>query len=80
MQPEALAWAIAQAAGTRWRSLADAYTSGELEVTFADGRSVRYRSTAEIGSVITAGYSADAVASTARRPAMTVARVGDGFA
>lgn len=79
MQPEALAWAIAQAEGTRWRALADAYTSGELEVTFADGRSVRYRSTAEIGSVISAGYSAAGVVSSARRPAMTIARVGDGF-
>ncbi len=79
MQPEALAWALAQATGSRWLALADAYTSGELEVTFADGRSVRYRSVAEIGSVIAAGYSAAGVAATARRPSMTIARVGDGF-
>lgn len=79
MQPEALAWALAQATGSRWLALAEAYTSGELEVTFADGRSVRYRSIAEIGSVISAGYATSVVSSPTRRPAMTVARVGDGF-
>ena len=79
MQPEALAWAIEQAEGTRWRVLADAYTSGELRVRFADGREVTYRTTAEIGSVLLAGYSAAGVTATARRPAMTVARVGNGF-
>ena len=80
MQPEALTWAIAQAEGTRWRVLADAYTSGELRVRFSDGREVTYRSTSEIGAVLMAGYSADGVTSTARRPAMTIARVSDGFA
>ena len=48
MQPEALAWAISQAQGTRWRVLADAYTSGELRVRFADGREVTYRSAADM--------------------------------
>jgi hypothetical protein len=79
MQPEALAWAIVQAEGTRWRALADAFTSGELEVRLADGRSVRYRSTDEMASVIAAGYAAVGVADSARRPTRTIAVVGDGF-
>ena len=77
MQPEVLAWAVAQAAGSRWRSLADAYTSGELQVTFADGRSVRYRSTSEMAGVLASGYAAENT--TSRRPARTIAVIGDGF-
>ncbi len=77
MQPEILAWAIAQDAGTRWRALADAFTSGELQVRFSDGRSVQYRSTAEMAGVLAAGYAAENAAS--RRPARTIAVAGDGF-
>lgn len=78
MNPEVLAWALAQAEGTRWRELAEAYASGTLEVRFADGRAVRYRDAAHIATILCAGHAADA-GSSARRPARTIAVVGDGF-
>ena len=43
MNPDALAWALAQPTGNRWRGLADAFTSGTTRVSF-DGRTVEYRS------------------------------------
>ena len=39
MNPDALAWALAQPTGNRWRGLADAFTSGTTRVSF-DGRTV----------------------------------------
>ena len=71
MNPDALAWALAQPAGNRWRGLADAYTAGTTRVTF-EGRTVEYRSLAEIGQALAAGYAAENPAQ--RRPCVTLAR------
>ena len=71
MNPDALAWAIAQPAGNRWRGLADAFTGGTTRVTF-DGRTVEYRSLAEISQALTAGYAAENP--TQRRPGITLVR------
>jgi hypothetical protein len=73
----ALAWAQAQAAGSQARGLADAYLSGALRVTH-DGRTVEYRSSADLRGAISALYSAS-ISTTLRRPAMTIARLGDGY-
>jgi len=70
MNPVVLAWAIAQALGNRWRGLADAYTGGTTRVTF-EGRTVEYRSLAEIAQAMTAGYAAENT--TQRRPSLTFA-------
>ena len=70
MDPGVLAWALARAAGDRWRALADAYATGTLRVTF-EGRTVEYRSLAEIERALAAGYAAENVA--ARRPGVTYA-------
>ncbi|MCC6719496.1 MAG: hypothetical protein IT555_16570 [Acetobacteraceae bacterium] len=71
MNPDALTWAIAQPIGNRWRGLADAYTGGTTRVTF-EGRTVEYRSLAEIGQALAAGYAAENPAQ--RRPNMTLVR------
>ena len=71
MNPEVLAWAIAQPIGNRWRGLADAYTAGTTRVTF-EGRTVEYRSLAEIGQALAAGHAA--VHPAQRRPCVTLAR------
>jgi hypothetical protein len=71
MNPNVLAWAIAQPIGNRWRGLADAYTAGTTRVTF-EGRTVEYRSLAEIGQAMAAGYAAENQAQ--RRPCITFAR------
>lgn len=77
MFADTLAWAIAQAAGTRARALADAYTSGTRRVTF-EGRTVEYASMAELERALTAVHQA-ATTAALRRPARTVAVIGDGF-
>lgn len=77
MQPLVLAWALAQSAGTPARSLANAYVAGEKSVRFADGRAVEYRDASDMAKALAALYAAENVA--ARRPARTVAVVGDGF-
>jgi hypothetical protein len=71
MNPDALAWAIAQPIGNRWRGLVDAYTGGTTRVTF-EGRTVEYRSLAEIAQALAAGYAAENQAQ--RRPCVTLAR------
>lgn len=71
---DTLAWAQAQAAGTAARALADAYATGTLRVT-VDGRTVEYRALADIERAMSSLYAASLPA-VARRPAMTVARVG----
>ena len=71
MNPAVLAWAVAQSIGNRWRGLADAYTAGTTRVTF-EGRTVEYRSLAEIGQALAAGYAAENPAR--HRPCVTVAR------
>lgn len=77
MFAETLAWATAQAAGTRPRALADAYASGTRKVTF-DGRTVEYATVAEMERVLTALYQSS-LTTTQRRPARTVAVLGSGF-
>jgi hypothetical protein len=71
MNPDALAWAIAQPAGNRWRGLADAFSGGTTRVTF-EGRTVEYRSLDEIARALAAGYATENPAQ--RRPGVTLAR------
>ena len=77
MNPEALAWALAQPTGNRWRGLADAFTSGTTRVSF-DGRTVEYRTLAEIGAALAAGYASENPAT--RRPSLTLACFSRGTA
>ena len=77
MTPDALAWALAQPTGNRWRSLADAFTSGTTRVSF-DGRTVEYRTLAEIGAALAAGYASENPAT--RRPSLTLACFSRGTA
>lgn len=73
---DVLAWAFAEPAGSRARALADAYTGGTMRVTI-DGRSVEYRSLADIERALSALYAASQSA-ISRRPRATVARpLGD---
>ena len=71
MNPDALAWAIAQPAGNRWRGLADVFTGGTTRVTF-EGRAVEYRSLDEITRALATGYAAENPGQ--RRPGVTLAR------
>jgi hypothetical protein len=77
MNPNVLAWALAQAAGSHAATLVAAYLGGVLRVTF-EGRTVEYRSSTELAQALGALYAATQVA--ARRPSSVVARVGSGFA
>lgn len=77
MNPDALAWALAQPTGNRWRGLADAFTSGTTRVSF-DGRTVEYRTLAEIGAALAAGYASENPA--IRRPSLTLASFSRGTA
>ncbi len=77
MNPDALAWALAQPTGNRWRGLADAFTSGTTRVSF-DGRTVEYRTLAEIGAALAAGYASENPAT--RRPSLTLAYFSRGTA
>ena len=77
MNPDALAWALAQPTGNRWRGLADAFTSGTTRVSF-DGRTVEYRTLAEIGAALAAGYASENPAT--RRPSLTLASFSRGTA
>ena len=70
MDPTVLAWALAQASGTRAAMLAAAFTGGTTRVTF-DGRTVEYRSLDEIGRALAVLRGAEN--STARRPSVTFA-------
>lgn len=70
MNPAVLAWALGLPAGTRWRALAEAYAGGTTRVT-VDGRTVEYRSLAEISTALATGYAAEN--SSARRPSTTLA-------
>ena len=71
MESVALAWALAQPAGSRAAVLASAYTGGVTRVTF-EGRTVEYRSLDELGRAIVALYGAEN--SAARRPGVTFAQ------
>ena len=77
MDPDALAWALAQPTGNRWRGLADAFTSGTTRVSF-DGRTVEYRTLAEIRAALAAGYASENPAT--RRPSLTLACFSRGTA
>jgi len=70
MDPTVLAWALAQPAGTRAAVLAAAFTGGTTRVTF-DGRTVEYRSIAELGRALSVLHAAENAA--ARRPSVTFA-------
>ena len=70
MDPNVLAWALAQPTGSRASVLAAAYTGGTTRVTF-DGRTVEYRSLDELGRALAALRGAEN--SAARRPSVTVA-------
>jgi hypothetical protein len=77
MFADTLAWAIAQPAGSRALALANAYTSGTRRVTF-DGRTVEYATMAELERAL-ATLHASTLTATMRRPARTVAVIGNGF-
>lgn len=70
MDPNVLAWALAQPAGSRAAALAAAYTSGTTRVSF-EGRTVEYRSLDELGRALAVLRGAEMAA--ARRPSVTVA-------
>ena len=70
MNPVILAWAFGQPAGNRWRGLAEAFAGGTTRVSF-EGRSIEYRSLAEINTALAAGYAAEN--SSTRRPTTTFA-------
>ena len=70
MDPNVLAWALAQPAGTRAAVLAAAFTGGTTRVTF-DGRTVEYRSLDELGRALAVLRGAEN--STTRRPSVTLA-------
>jgi hypothetical protein len=70
MNPDVLAWALAQPTGNRWRGLAEAFAGGTIRVTF-EGRTVEYRSLDEIARSLAVGYAAEN--STTRRPIVTFA-------
>ena len=53
LDPAILAWALTLPSSNRWRGLADAFTSGTTRVSF-DGRTVEYRTLAEIGAALAA--------------------------
>lgn len=73
MNPDILAWALAQPAGSMWEKIASAYSTGALRVE-TGGSSVTYRSLDEMVRILTAGYAAAASAAGAsRRPSMTLA-------
>ena len=65
-----LAWALARPVGDRWRGLAESFAAGTTRVSF-DGRTVEYRSLAEISAALTVGHGAEN--SAARRPCVTLA-------
>jgi hypothetical protein len=70
LDPAILAWALALPSGNRWRGLAEAFAGGTTRVSF-EGRSIEYRSLAEISTALAAGYAAEN--SSARRPTATFA-------
>ena len=70
LDPAVLAWALSQPTGSRWQGLADAFSGGTTRVTF-DGRTVEYRSLAEISTILAVGYAAETNAT--RRPGTTYA-------
>jgi len=70
LDPAILAWALALPSSNRWRGLAEAFAGGTIRVSF-EGRSIEYRSLAEISSALTAGYAAEN--SGVRRPKTTFA-------
>jgi hypothetical protein len=74
---DTLAWALAQPAGSAARALADAYSGGTTRVSI-DGRSVEYRSLADIERALTALHAAGQSAAS-RRPSRAVAMIGDGY-
>jgi len=71
---DTLAWAQAQPPGTPARSLADAYVTGTMRVT-VDGRTVEYRSLADIERALGALHVAS-MSVAQRRPSVTIAQVG----
>lgn len=75
MDPTVLAWALARPAGDCWRGLAEAFAAGTTRVSF-EGRTVEYRSLAEISAALTAGHGAEN--SAARRPGITLASFSRG--
>jgi hypothetical protein len=70
LDPAILAWALALPSGNRWRGLAEAFAGGTMRVSF-EGRSIEYRSLAEISTALAAGYTAENM--SVRRPTTTFA-------
>jgi hypothetical protein len=72
-----LAWALARPPQDRWRALADALVAGTTRVSF-DGRTVEYRSVADLARLLEAGYAAENAAPS--RVSMTLATFSRGGA
>jgi hypothetical protein len=70
LDPAILAWALALPSGNRWRGLAEAFAGGTTRVSF-EGRSIEYRSLAEISTALATGYTTEN--SSVRRPTTTFA-------
>ena len=70
LDPAVLAWALVRPVDDRWRGLAEAFAADTTRVSF-DGRTVEYRSLAEISAALTAGHGAEN--SAARHPSVTLA-------
>jgi hypothetical protein len=75
MDPDVLAWALAQPTSSRAAALAAAYTGGTTRVSF-EGRTVEYRSLAEIAQALAALRGAEVP--SARRPGVTLAAFSRG--
>jgi hypothetical protein len=71
LDPAILAWALTLPSSNRWRGLAEAFAGGTTRVSL-EGRSIEYRSLAEISTALVAGYAAEN--SSARRPTITLVR------
>jgi hypothetical protein len=71
LDPAILAWALTLPSSNRWRGLAEAFAGGTTRVSF-EGRSIEYRSLAEISTALAVGYAAEN--SSARRPTITLVR------
>jgi hypothetical protein len=77
MSADVLSWALSQPAGSRYRVLAEAYTTGAEEVVH-EGARIRYRSREEMMEILGQGHAAG-LTDSSRRPSVTYARFSRGW-
>jgi hypothetical protein len=77
IDPIILSWALARPSNDRWRLLADAFAGGTTRVSF-EGRTIEYRSLAELAQALAAGYAAENPA--AKPPSVTLVSFSRGTA